>query len=61
VTNSGNATLFHSVPDWVYEEEAFTSDFALWWSPDSSKITFLVLDETLVNEYTFPILDNTVI
>jgi dipeptidyl aminopeptidase B len=59
VTNSGNATLFHGVPDWVYEEEVFTSDFALWWSPDSSKIAFLVLDETQVNEYTFPIYNPT--
>jgi dipeptidyl aminopeptidase len=59
VTNSGNATLFHGVPDWVYEEEVFSSDFALWWSPDSSKIAFLVLDETLVNEYTFPIYNPT--
>jgi len=59
VTNSGNATLFHGVPDWVYEEEVFTSDYALWWSPDSSKIAFLVLDETLVNEYTFPIYNPT--
>ena len=48
-----------AVPDWVYEEEVFTSDFALWWSPDSSKITFLVLDETQVNEYTFPIYNPT--
>lgn len=59
MTNSGNATLFHGVPDWVYEEEVFSSDFALWWSPDSSKIAFLVLDETLVNEYTFPIYNPT--
>lgn len=37
----------------------FSSDFALWWSPDSSKIAFLVLDETLVNEYTLPIYNPT--
>jgi dipeptidyl aminopeptidase len=43
----------------VYEEEVFSSDFALWWSPDSSKIAFLVFDETLVNEYTFPIYNPT--
>ena len=59
MTNSANATLFHGVPDWVYEEEVFSSDYALWWSPDSSKIAFLVLDETLVNEYTFPIYNPT--
>ncbi|KAI0249668.1 dipeptidyl aminopeptidase [Lactifluus subvellereus] len=59
VTNSGNATLFHGVPDWVYEEEVFSDDVALWWSPDSSKVAFLVFDETLVEEYTFPIYNPT--
>ncbi|KAH8989460.1 dipeptidyl aminopeptidase [Lactarius akahatsu] len=59
VTNSGNATLFHGVPDWVYEEEIFSSDFALWWSPDSTKVAFLAFDETLVEEYTFPIYNPT--
>ncbi|KAI9510550.1 dipeptidyl aminopeptidase [Russula earlei] len=59
VTNSGSATLFHGVPDWVYEEEVLSTDFALWWSPDSSKIAFLVLDEALVNEYTIPIYNPT--
>jgi dipeptidyl aminopeptidase len=59
VTTSGNATLFHGVPDWVYEEEVFSDDVALWWSPDSSKLAFLVFDETLVEEYTFPIYNPT--
>ena len=59
VTNSGNATLFHGVPDWVYEEEVLAADFALWWSPDSSKIAFLVSDETQVDEYTYPIYNPT--
>jgi dipeptidyl aminopeptidase len=55
VTTSGNASLFHGVPDWVYEEEVFGGNSALWWSPDSSKVAFLALDETLVDEYKFPI------
>ena len=59
VTTSGNASLFHGVPDWVYEEEVFGSDYALWWSPDSKKVAFLALDETLVEEYTFPIYNPT--
>lgn len=33
----------------------FTSDFALWWSPDSKKVAFLRLDETKVDTYTFPV------
>jgi len=59
VTNSGNASLFHGVPDWVYEEEVLTSDYALWWSPDSSKVAFLTLDETSVPEFSFPIYNPT--
>jgi dipeptidyl aminopeptidase len=55
VTSAGNATLFHGVPDWVYEEEVFASDYALWWSPDSAKVAFLVFDETSVPEYVFPV------
>jgi dipeptidyl aminopeptidase len=59
VTTSGNASLFHGVPDWVYEEEIFSGDHALWWSPDSQKLTFLAFDETLVPEYAFPIYNPT--
>lgn len=43
------------MPDWVYEEEVLGGNSALWWSPDSSKVAFLALDETLVDEYKFPI------
>ncbi|KAJ3513436.1 hypothetical protein NMY22_g15040 [Coprinellus aureogranulatus] len=59
VTSSGNASLFHGVPDWVYEEEVFSGDFALWWSPDSRKVAFLTLDETQVPEFSFPIYNPT--
>ncbi|KAI6130211.1 dipeptidyl aminopeptidase [Pisolithus thermaeus] len=59
VTNTGNASLFHGVPDWIYEEEVFSTDYALWWSPDSSRIAFLRLDETAVDEYRFPIYNPT--
>ncbi|KDR80915.1 hypothetical protein GALMADRAFT_241446 [Galerina marginata CBS 339.88] len=59
VTTSGNASLFHGVPDWVYEEEIFSANYALWWSPDSSKVAFLALDETAVPEFTFPIYNPT--
>ncbi|KAI8985642.1 dipeptidyl aminopeptidase [Trametes punicea] len=59
VTTSGNASLFHGVPDWVYEEEVFSSDYALWWAPDASKIAFLRFDETAVDEYTYPVYNPT--
>ncbi|KAF8240208.1 hypothetical protein L208DRAFT_1420424 [Tricholoma matsutake] len=59
VTSSGNASLFHGVPDWVYEEEIFSSNSALWWSSDSSKLAFLAFDETAVDEFNFPIYNPT--
>ncbi|KAH7910473.1 dipeptidyl aminopeptidase [Hygrophoropsis aurantiaca] len=59
VTTAGNASLFHGVPDWIYEEEVFEDEYALWWSPDSSKLAFLRLDETAVDEYRFPIYNPT--
>lgn len=59
VTTAGNASLFHGVPDWVYEEEVFSADFALWWAPDSTKLAFLRLDETRVDEFVFPVYNPT--
>lgn len=59
VTTTGNSSLFHGVPDWVYEEEVFSANYALWWSPDSQKVAFLTLDETAVPEFKFPIYNPT--
>ncbi|KAF8739128.1 Dipeptidyl aminopeptidase, partial [Rhizoctonia solani] len=59
LTYSGNATLFHGVPDWVYEEEVLSSASALWWSPTSSHIAYLSLDETNVLEYVVPVYNPT--
>lgn len=55
VTTGGNSSIFHGVPDWVYEEEVFESDYALWWSPDSAKLAFLRSDETNVDEFFYPV------
>ncbi|KAF8323522.1 dipeptidyl aminopeptidase [Cantharellus anzutake] len=55
ITFGGNSSLFHGVPDWVYEEEVFSSDFALWWSPDALRVAYLRLDETKVNMFEYPI------
>lgn len=43
----------------MYEEEVFSANYALWWSPDSSKVAYLTLDETAVPEFTFPIYNPT--
>lgn len=51
ITSDGSAQIFNGKPDWVYEEEVFESDTALWWSPDSSHLAFLHSNDTEVPEY----------
>lgn len=55
ITNNGNETIFNGVPDWVYEEEVFSSDSATWWSPDGKKLAFLSFDESEVHVFSYPI------
>ncbi|GAA5856001.1 hypothetical protein JCM5353_008762 [Sporobolomyces roseus] len=55
VTRDGSATTFNGVPDWVYEEEVFSSDITTWWSPTGTKLSFLSFDEEQVPEYEFPV------
>jgi dipeptidyl aminopeptidase len=55
VTNDGSKVVFNGVPDWVYEEEVFSTDSALWWSPDAHAVAYLRSNETEVMEYTYPV------
>jgi dipeptidyl-peptidase-4 len=54
LTSDGSADLLNGKLDWVYQEEIYgRGKFrAYWWSPDSSHIAFLQLDETKVPRYT---------
>jgi dipeptidyl aminopeptidase len=51
VTDDGSPVIFNGVPDWVYEEEVFSSDSALWWSPDGNTVAYLRFDEEKVPDY----------
>ena len=51
VTDDGSEVIFNGVPDWVYEEEVFSSDSALWWSPDGNTVAYLRSDEAAVPDY----------
>lgn len=55
ITQTGNETVFNGITDWVYEEEVFSSDSAVWWSPDGRKLAFLSFDESEVHQYSFPV------
>ncbi len=54
LTTDGNAKLFNGKLDWVYQEEVYgRGDFkSYWWSPDSSRLAYLQLDEAPVKEFT---------
>ena len=59
ITDNGGPDMFNAVPDWVYEEEVFSSNNALWFSPDGQYIAFLSFNETGVETFTIPYyLDN---
>jgi dipeptidyl-peptidase 4 len=54
LTRDGSAKILNGRLDWVYQEEVYgRGNFgAYWWSPDSTTIAFLRIDETTVPEFT---------
>jgi len=54
LTTDGGPELLNGKLDWVYQEEIYGRGNyrGYWWSPDSSRIAFLQLDEKPVPEYT---------
>jgi dipeptidyl-peptidase-4 len=52
LTSGGSETLLNGLLDWVYQEEIYgRGKFrGFWWSPDSSQLAFLQLDQTKVPE-----------
>jgi dipeptidyl-peptidase-4 len=54
LTTDGNRELLNGKLDWLYQEEIYgRGQFrGYWWSPDSSRLAFLQLDERPVPEYT---------
>jgi dipeptidyl-peptidase 4 len=54
LTTDGNTETLNGKLDWLYQEEIYgRGNFkAFWWSPDSSRVAFLQLDERGVPQYT---------
>ena len=54
VTTDGSAETLNGKLDWLYQEEIYGRGRfrGYWWSPDSTRLAFLQLDERPVPEYT---------
>lgn len=54
VTTDGGSEIFYGRPDWVYEEEVFQGDTAMWWSPKGDYLAFLRTNDSAVEEFPIP-------
>jgi dipeptidyl-peptidase-4 len=54
ITSDGSSEILNGKLDWLYQEEIYGRGRfrAYWWSPDSTRLAFLQLDERPVPEYT---------
>jgi dipeptidyl-peptidase 4 len=54
LTTDGNDDILNGILDWIYQEEIYgRGKFrAYWWSPDSSRIAYIQLDERPVKRFT---------
>ncbi|XP_054479910.1 dipeptidyl peptidase 4-like isoform X1 [Anoplopoma fimbria] len=56
VTDNGEHNLIlNGIPDWVYEEEMFSSNQGLWWSPGGKYVAYVETNDTDVHtiEYSW--------
>lgn len=51
ITRDGGPNVFYGIPDWVFEEEVFSSNQGTWWSEDGRYIAFFRANETEVPTY----------
>ncbi|XP_047432577.1 dipeptidyl peptidase 4-like isoform X2 [Mugil cephalus] len=53
--NGEENKIFNGVPDWVYEEEMFSSNQGLWWSPGGKYVAYVEFNDTEVHtiEYSW--------
>lgn len=47
-TTGKDAVFFNGIPDWVFEEEVFEDNKAMWWGPDGNTLVFGSFNDTEV-------------
>uniref|UniRef100_A0A674F6I4 Dipeptidyl-peptidase 4 n=1 Tax=Salmo trutta TaxID=8032 RepID=A0A674F6I4_SALTR len=54
VTSNGkHNNILNGIPDWVYEEEMFSSYEAMWWSPGGKYLAYAEFNDTLVQNIEY--------
>ncbi|CAB4065243.1 DPP10 [Lepeophtheirus salmonis] len=56
-TNGRIGIIFNGIPDWIYEEEVFGSNKAVWFSSDGSRLCYVQFNDTNVEEISLPSYD----
>ncbi|XP_049865198.1 venom dipeptidyl peptidase 4-like [Pectinophora gossypiella] len=55
ITVTGDdSVVYHGIPDWVYEEEVFGSNNAMWFSADGTKLAYATFNDTEVRIMKVP-------
>ncbi|XP_047210700.1 dipeptidyl peptidase 4 [Girardinichthys multiradiatus] len=45
--------ILNGIPDWVYEEEMFSSNRGVWWSPGGTYLAYAEFNDTLVHNIEY--------
>ncbi|KAH8369571.1 hypothetical protein KR093_000193 [Drosophila rubida] len=54
ITTNENGIFLNGIPDWVYEEEVFSSNVATWFNPSGKQIAFIQFDDSPTHVINFP-------
>ncbi|RXN30500.1 dipeptidyl peptidase 4-like protein [Labeo rohita] len=52
-TDGAHNLILNGIPDWVYEEEMFSTNFALWWSPNGRFVAYAKFNDTGVHNIEY--------
>ncbi|EDW70239.2 venom dipeptidyl peptidase 4 isoform X3 [Drosophila virilis] len=54
ITSNERGIYLNGIPDWVYEEEVFSSNVATWFNPSGTQIAFIQFDDSPTHVINFP-------
>ncbi|KAL1251549.1 hypothetical protein QQF64_019345 [Cirrhinus molitorella] len=52
-TDGAHNLILNGIPDWVYEEEMFSTNFALWWSPNGRFVAYAKFNDSEVHNIEY--------